>query len=133
MGSWGDAGMKVGDKTVWERTFTEEDVRFFSKVSGDYGIHHVTSDAQGRLMVQGLLTATLPTKLGGDLNYIARTMNFEFLRPVFVGDTIRCESTITRVEQPGTRIEADFFFTCHNQHGKEVLKGSVSGVILNPR
>ena len=50
-------------------------------------------------MVQGLLTATLPTKVGGDWNYIAREMNFEFLRPVFTGDTIRCEVTITQLEQ----------------------------------
>jgi len=80
--------MKVGDVTVWERTFTIDDVRLFGQVSGDQGIHHVELDEQGRLMVQGLLTATLPTKIGGDLNYIAREMVFEFLRPVFTCDTI---------------------------------------------
>ncbi|HKF36963.1 MAG TPA: enoyl-CoA hydratase, partial [Ktedonobacteraceae bacterium] len=91
--------MQVGDVTVWERTFTVEDVRLFGRLSGDLGIHHVEADEQGRLMVQGLLTATLPTKLGGDMNYIARELVFEFLRPVFTGDTIRCESTITHFEK----------------------------------
>lgn len=50
-------------------------------------------------MVQGLLTATLPTKIGGDANVLARTMNFEFLKPVFTGDTILCEVTIDRYEE----------------------------------
>ena len=46
-------------------------------------------------MVHGLLTATLPTKIGGDLNLIANEMIFRFHRPVFAGDTIRCEVTLT--------------------------------------
>jgi 3-hydroxybutyryl-CoA dehydratase len=56
--------MQVGDISVWERTFTEEDVRLFTRVSGDQGIQHMKPDEQGRLQVHGLLTATLPTKLG---------------------------------------------------------------------
>ncbi|MBO0781215.1 MAG: enoyl-CoA hydratase [Ktedonobacteraceae bacterium] len=124
--------MQVGDVTAWERTFTQEDVIQFGQISGDQGIHHVAPDEQGRLMVQGLLTATLPTKLGGDLNFIARQLTFEFLRPVFTGDTIRCESTITQLEQDGERIRMSTAFACRNQHGKEVLKGSAYGVILNP-
>ncbi len=51
-------------------------------------------DEREWLIVHGLLTTTLPTKIGGDLNYIARQMVFEFLWPVFTGDTIRCEVTI---------------------------------------
>jgi 3-hydroxybutyryl-CoA dehydratase len=60
--------MQVGDVIVWERTFTEEDVGLFALVSGDQGIHHMQSADQGQLIVHGLLTATLPTKIGGDLN-----------------------------------------------------------------
>lgn len=63
------------------------------KFSGDDGIHHLTPDEQGRLVVQGLLTATLPTKVGGDNNVLARTMNFEFTRPVFTGDTYNLRSS----------------------------------------
>jgi acyl dehydratase len=60
----GGKTMQVGDISVWERTFTEEDVRLFTRVSGDQGIQHMKPDEQGRLQVHGLLTATLPTKLG---------------------------------------------------------------------
>src|SRR5512143_1081546 len=87
--------MQVGDIVSWQRTFTEDDVRLFGSLSGDEGVHHVTPDDQGRLMVQGLLTATLPTKIGGDINFIARELTFQFQRPVFAGDTIRCEVTVT--------------------------------------
>jgi 3-hydroxybutyryl-CoA dehydratase len=124
--------MQVGDVRSWERTFTEEDVRLFGQLSGDQGIHHVTPDAQGRIMVQGLLTATLPTKLGGDMNYIARELVFEFLRPVFVGDTIRCETTITHLEQVDGRINMRSTWICRNQHGKEVLTGHTQGIIRTP-
>ncbi len=124
--------MQVGDTTAWERTFSEEDVRLFAHLSGDQGAHHVTADAQGRLMVHGLLTATLPTKLGGDMNYIAREMTFEFLRPVFVGETIRCETVITRLEQVEGRLQMSATYVCRNQGGKEVLRGSTSGIIHVP-
>jgi 3-hydroxybutyryl-CoA dehydratase len=120
--------MQVGDVTVWERTFTVEDVRLFGQLSGDQGIHHVEPDEQGRLMVQGLLTATLPTKLGGDMNYIARELVFEFLRPVFTGDTIRCESTITHLEKADGHTKMAAEWVCRNQQGKEVMTGHTHGI-----
>src|SRR4026208_1854739 len=73
-------GMKIGDTLSWRRTFTEEDIRLFTTISGDGGEHHLVPDAKGRLMAHGLLTATLPTKIGGDINLIAREMCFRFHR-----------------------------------------------------
>jgi len=123
--------LEVGGQARWSRVFTVEDVRRFSEVSGDRGVHHVEVDADGRLMVQGLLTATLPTKLGGDLSYLAREMVFEFLRPVFSGDRIECVSTATRVERQPGRTYAEFAISCTNQAGKEVLRATSKGVILD--
>ncbi|MFF5994920.1 hotdog domain-containing protein [Lysinibacillus sp. KU-BSD001] len=123
--------LKVGEIITFERTFTVRDVELFTEVSADEGIHHVTPDEQGRLVIQGLLTATLPTKVGGDHNVLARTMNFEFLRPVFTGDTITCEVKIEKYErQEKNRIAIHTSFLCKNQHRKEVLQGNFSGVIL---
>ncbi|PZX04911.1 acyl dehydratase [Psychrobacillus insolitus] len=122
--------LKVGDIITFERTFTTEDVEMFTKVSGDKGIHHLTPDEQGRLVVQGLLTATLPTKVGGDNNVLARTMNFEFLRPVFTSDTIICEVTIEQFEKRDNRTHITSSFLCTNQHEKQVLRGNFAGVIL---
>ena len=123
--------LKVGDIITFERTFTVRDVELFIEMSGDEGIHHLTPDEQGRLVVQGLLTATLPTKVGGDHNVLARTMNFEFLRPVFTGDSIICDVKIDKYErQENNRIAIIASFVCKNQNEKEVLKGDFSGVIL---
>ncbi|HZW68174.1 MAG TPA: enoyl-CoA hydratase [Pseudogracilibacillus sp.] len=122
---------KVGDIIRFERTFTKEDVAVFTDVSKDEGRHHREVDELDRLVVQGLLTATLPTKIGGDLNVLARTMVFEFLRPVFTKDTIVCEVTIEKYEGvKDNRIAIETSFTCINQEDKQVLKGSFAGVIL---
>ncbi len=121
--------MKVGDSLAWQRTFTQQDVELFRQVSGDQGVHHVARDEQGRLLVHGLLTATLPTKIGGDLNYIAREMHFEFVRPVFVGDTIRCVVTITEWEDAEQYTRMSAGWVCTNQQGKSVLTGNTRGVI----
>ena len=121
----------MGAQSRWSRVFTVDDVRRFSEVSGDLGVHHVEPDPDGRLMVQGLLTATLPTKLGGDLSYLAREMLFEFVRPVFTGDRIECVSTATRVERQPGRTYAEFAISCVNESGKEVLRASTKGVILD--
>lgn len=121
--------MQIGDVISWTRTFTEEDIRLFARFSGDEGEHHLAPDEQGRLMAHGLLTATLPTKIGGDLNFIAREMTFQFQRPVFSGDTIHCEVTLVDLE-PGeefTRVVSRW--VCRNQHGKDVMTGKARGVI----
>lgn len=124
--------LKVGDIIRFERNFTKEDVERFTKISRDEGDHHVHPDEQGRLVVQGLLTATLPTKVGGDHNVLARTMNFEFLRPVFTEDTIICEVTIEKYEQKeNNRNSIEASFSCTNQNEKHVLRGNFAGIILN--
>ncbi|GAA0603832.1 MaoC/PaaZ C-terminal domain-containing protein [Virgibacillus siamensis] len=114
---------------TFERTFTMEDVELFTRISGDEGKHHLTPDEQGRVVIQGLLTATLPTKIGGDNNVLARTMEFEFLRPVFTGDKIICEVTVDKLERQTDRTAITSSFRCRNQKDREVLKGYFAGVI----
>jgi acyl dehydratase len=119
-----------GETRSYERTFSPADVEAFAAVSHDRGIHHVRPGEDGRLVVHGLLTATIPTKLGGDLDYLAQEMNFRFLRPVFTGDRIECDCVATVVEDRGDRTYVEFEISCTNQHGKQVLTGSTRGVIL---
>src|SRR5258705_11642006 len=123
--------MQVGDVIRWQRTFSEEDIRAFTELSGDGGEHHLVPDEQGRLMAHGLLTATLPTKIGGDMNFIARELTFEFHRPVFAGDTIECEVTLVFAEpaEGFTNIVSEW--TCRNQIGKEVMSGRARGIVRN--
>ncbi len=121
--------MNVGDNISWQRTFTEDEIRLFGKLSGDEGAHHIRTDEQGRMMAQGLFTATLPTKIGGDLNFIARDMSFQFLRPVYAGDSIECKVTITGLYEEKGVTYVSSKWICRNQRGKEVMNGSAKGII----
>lgn len=122
--------IQAGKVYTWERTFTEEEVLAFSEFSGDKGRHHIEKNENGQLMVQGLLTALLITKIGGDLNYVARKFEMEFMRPVFTGDTIRCEAKVTEVIPTEKYLKVKIKSVFHNQNGKEVLSLNCDGVIF---
>ncbi len=124
------ANIEAGARVEWTRKITDEEIARFAELSGDKGTHHLERDAQGRLMAHGLLTATLPTKVGGDLDFIARTMHFEFLRPVYGGDTLTCTGLVESVVKQSTRLKVKFAFEIVNQNGETVLKGSSAGQIL---
>ncbi|WP_313695874.1 dehydratase [Halorarum halobium] len=114
-----------------ERTFRREDVRQFADVSGDRGVHHEEPDERGRLLVHGLLTATLPTKIGGDLDVLAREMDFEFHRPVYTGERIVCEVVLDSVERADADARADVEASIECRRGEEVvLTGGFEGVVL---
>jgi 3-hydroxybutyryl-CoA dehydratase len=121
--------LRPGAVSRWSRTITEEDVARFAELSGDRGRHHLERDEKGRLMAHGLLTATLPTKLGGDMNYIARTMAFDFLKPVFSGDALTCTGTVVSSAVQSARYKVRFSFEVRNQDGETVLTGTTSGQI----
>lgn len=115
------------------RAINIEDIRRFAELSGDAGRHHLEPDASGRLVAHGLLTASLPTKLGGDLNFMARTMTFEFLRQVYSGDELLCKGVVdSLVARPGHQ-KVKFSFTITNQAGEVVLRGTSAGVIIRPK
>ncbi|WP_458204847.1 hotdog domain-containing protein [Haladaptatus sp. NG-SE-30] len=116
-----------GDTRTYSRTFTDEDVAQFADLSGDQGSHHVRGDSR---MVHGLLTATLPTKVGGDIDFVARKMTFEFYEPVYVGEEITCETVVENVETRETRHELTVSFVCRNEEGSVVLDGDTVGVIF---
>lgn len=121
--------IRIGDRFDWTRTISEDDIRKFAEISGDRGTHHVRPDARGRLIAHGLLTATLPTKLGGDLNFLARTMTFEFLKPVYSGDILTCTGVVDEATPETGRMRVTFSFEVINQQGEGVMRGSSSGVV----
>lgn len=119
-----------GETATYTRTFTNEDVRAFADLSEDDGYHHLVADEGGAVVVHGLLTATLPTKLGGDMDFLARTMEFEFPRPLYTGVEVTCEAVTESVDEREDRYEATFSFVCETQDGQVVLRGESSGVVF---
>jgi acyl dehydratase len=119
-----------GEIHTSERTFTAEDVRRFVEVSEDEQPRHTEEDDEGRLMVHGLLTATLPTKIGGSLEVLARRMEFEFVAPVYTGDVVTCVWTNESAEERDGRYDFTVDVVCENNGGDTVLTADIEGVVL---
>ena len=117
-----------GDVHAFERTFTHEDVERFSEVSGDQQAIHTEPDEDGRLVVQGLLTATLPTKIGSDLGVLARSMEFEFRKPVYTGQTVVCEVSVETVEERDDRYDITSSVVCRHEDSV-VMQAGFEGLI----
>ncbi|WP_435194922.1 dehydratase [Natronomonas sp. EA1] len=119
----------AGETHAFDRTFTKADVRQFTELSGDAGDHHVEENADGQLLVQGLLTATLPTKVGGEFDVLARRMTFHFRRPVWTGEEVHSEVTFETVaERPDGNLEVEAVFDC-TRESEPVLQGTFEGLI----
>lgn len=119
--------MEIGTTFQYTRTFLREEILRFAEFSGDRGIHHIRED--GKIIAHGLFVATLPTKLGGDLNFLAKSMTFQFLEPVYEGDTVVCTGRVEKAIEQKLRIKYLLSFTCVNQDGKTVMTGNSSGHI----
>jgi len=117
-----------GETHRFERTFTAEEVRQFAQLAEDTQPRHTEPDADGRLMVHGLLTATLPTKIGGDLEVLAHTMEFEFVEPVYTGEAVTCTWTNEHVKAHGDRHELGVEVICEADKGV-VLRGHIEGIV----
>ncbi|MFT4922559.1 MAG: acyl dehydratase [Haloarculaceae archaeon] len=127
--------LEEGETYVHERTFTEADVADFADVTGDTQDIHTEPDEDGRLVVHGLLTGSLMTKIGGDLEVLASEMVFHFRKPVYTGDRIRCTWTNDRVvDHPeGQQLEATAVYERLDDDGtpeETVLEASAEGIVF---
>lgn len=120
----------IGAKASFSRTLTEADVALFVGVTWDVNPYHTDDEfvAKTRLkrrIVPGLLTASLLTHLGGLWAFLATEMRFEFLEPVYIGDTITAETEV--VEADDKRGWVRLRSRCINRAGVEVLQADISG------
>lgn len=124
-------GLKAGDTFTLTRTFSEEDVEAFARVSRDYNPVHFDLRYAGAKgfeapVCHGLLVASMVTEVGGQLGWLASGMRFRFRRPVYIGETIVCELTIVEIGVRG-RARAEARFT--NDLGQVVLESEVTGYV----
>jgi len=118
-----------GDTSSYEHTFTVEEVGQFAELTGDDQPRHTEPGEDGEVMVQGLLTATMPTKLGGDNEVLARQMDFEFHRPVYTGEPVACESRTEAVVEREDRYDIASDVVCKNAAGETVLTATIEGLV----
>src|SRR5690606_4816469 len=76
---------KKGMILEFTRTILREDILAFAQLTGDLGEHHTRAE---RLMAHGLLVVSVVTKLGGDIDYVSRTMDMEFHNPLYEGEEV---------------------------------------------
>jgi 3-hydroxybutyryl-CoA dehydratase len=120
----------LGATASFTRTLTEADVALFIGVTWDVNPLHTdeiycNATPFKHRIVPGLLTASLLTHLGGLWAFLATEMDFHFLAPVYVGDSITSTGEVVEFDaQSGAVL---LRCTCTNQHGKLVLQGDVRG------
>lgn len=128
--------LSIGQVFTFRRTFTDADVALFCGITGDYNPYHlddvfVRDSWYGRRIIPGLLTGSMLTHIGGLLGFLSKEMHFEFMAPVFSGDTITC--TVTIAEKNAETHTMLCAVHCTNEDGREVLRARFSGFPSQPR
>jgi 3-hydroxybutyryl-CoA dehydratase len=120
----------VGDKAAFTRTLTEADVALFIGTTWDVNPLHTDELYSNRTkfkhrIVPGLLTASLLTHLGGLWAFLATEMDFKFLAPVYVGDSITAQAVVAEMDAESGAVLLEC--TCTNQHAEQVLTALIRG------
>ena len=133
------AALAVGQRAARELTVDEATVRAFAELTGDYNPLHFDADFAagtrfGRLIAQGgittgLLHALVAMDLPGPGSVFVR-QQWTFPAPVYIGDTIRAEATVTKVIPRRGMVVLDFTVT--NQDGTTVLAGEATVLRATP-
>ncbi|MDO5301341.1 MAG: MaoC family dehydratase [Tissierellia bacterium] len=124
------ADMKVGDSASLTKKITDEDVRAFAEISGDYNPVHIDEEFanatmfKGRIahgiLVSGLISAVIGTQLPGK-NTIYMGQNLKFTKPVYLNDEITAKVEVTNLREDKHIVSLKT--TATNQKGEEVIVG----------
>ena len=130
--------LKIGDKFTTTKQITDEVVRNFAELSGDFNPIHLDEEFAkttrfGKRIAHGMISgALISAVLGYQLRemsvvYLSQTM--KFTAPVFIDDTVTATATILaiREDKPIVTVET----ICTNQNGETVVKGESAIMILS--
>ncbi len=129
--------IKIGDKFSKTRVVTDELIRSFAKVSGDYNPIHLDEEFAkttrfGRRIAHGMLSgAFISAVLGYEFEarkivYLSQTMRF--VSPVFIDDTITTTGTVTNIREEKGIVTLET--VCTNQNGEMTVKGEATVMLL---
>ncbi len=131
--------LAVGQTATRELVVDAATVRAYAAITGDENPLHFDEDFVagtrfGRLIAQGgiatgLLHALVAMDLPGPGSVFVR-QSWSFPAPVYIGDTIRAEATVTKVIP--RRGMAVMDFTVTNQDGTTVLSGEATVLRATP-
>lgn len=127
----GDSVESVG------RTITEADVVNFAALSGDWNLIHTDaeyskSQMYGQRVAHGLLVLSIASGLAMRLGFMEdtvmafRSLEWRFVKPVFIGDTVRLRVTVEETK-PMARLGGglvNFKMEVVNQSGEVTQRGT---------
>ena len=129
--------LNVGDSAELSKMITDEDIRAFAELTGDFKPVHTDDEYArttrfGRRIAHGMLGASLVSAVlanelpGRGSVYLSQTLRFT--SPVYPGDTVTARATVRHVreDKPVVTLET----VCTNQHGERVVEGEA--VVLAP-
>jgi acyl dehydratase len=129
--------LKVGQKASLKKIITQEDISNFIEITGDENPLHVDAlfaeqTFFGRRIAHGMLSASLFSTLVGmhipGTGAIYKSQTLEFLRPVFIGDTLVAWFEIIAVDPEKELIEIKSWI--ENQDGQKVVAGRAVASLL---
>jgi len=129
--------IKIGDTFTKERLVTDELVRAFAEVSGDYNPIHLDEEFAkttrfGRRIAHGMLSgAFISAVLGyefGERKIVYLSQTLKFTAPVFIGDTVTTTAMVTNIREDKQIVTMET--VCTKQDGEIVVKGESAVMVL---
>ncbi|MEJ7624946.1 MAG: MaoC family dehydratase [Pyrinomonadaceae bacterium] len=129
--------LTIGDTFSIERVVTDELVRAFAELSGDFNPIHLDAEFAantrfGRRIAHGMLSgAFISAVLGNEFRerrivYLSQTMRFT--APTFIGDTITTSATVRSIRTDKSIVTLEV--ACAKADGTVTLKGEAVVMIL---
>lgn len=129
--------LKIGDSFSIQRLVTDELIRKFAEVSGDYNPIHLDEEVAkatrfGRRIAHGMLSGAFISAVLGErlterkIVYLSQTLRF--VSPVFIGDTVTTVATVVRIREDKPIVT--FETVCTNQNGDVLVTGEGAVMIL---
>ena len=129
--------LRIGQKASIKKTITDEDLKYFIAITGDQNPLHVDDAFArqtffGQRIAHGMLSASLFSTLVGmhipGFGAIYKSQTLEFLRPVFIGDTLSAWFEIDTIDPVSEQIEINSWI--ENQDGETVIVGKTVASLL---
>ncbi len=129
--------IKIGNIFSNSRLVTDDLIRKFAEVSGDYNPIHLDEEFAkttrfGKRIAHGMLSgAFISAVLGNEFTdrkiiYLSQTM--KFTAPVFLGDTVTTNATVTNIREDRGIVTLET--VCTNQNGETLVKGEAAVMVL---
>ena len=129
--------LKIGDKFTISRLVTDDLIRAFAELSGDYNPIHLDEEFAkttrfGKRIAHGMLSGAFISALMGnefkDLKVIYLSQTLKFTAPVFIGDTVTTTGTVINIREDKGIVTCETI--CTNQNGEMLVTGESKIMIL---